>query len=101
MTEHKIVHWELMGEDPGKLLSFYTNLFGWKLQGVPGFDDYNLVDAAEAGVGGAVGRGNEHMPNYQTIYVEVDSVDEHLGKAEENGGATVTPRTVVICRARV
>lgn len=95
MAEHKIVHWELMGPDSDKLTTFYADLFGWKLQAMEGFDDYNMTDAAETGIGGAVGKGNEHMPSYQTIYIQVDSVDDHLGMAEANGGATVVPRTVV------
>ncbi|MCP4306911.1 MAG: hypothetical protein GY926_22635 [bacterium] len=95
MADHKIVHWELMGPEAGKLAAFYGSLFGWDLQAYPGMDDYHLVDEKQSGVGGAIGAGNEHMPNYQTMYVEVGSVDEHLGKAEANGGTTVVPRTVV------
>jgi hypothetical protein len=78
MAEHKIVHWELMGPDGDKLAAFYGDLFGWKLAPTPGFDAYNMTDAEETGIGGAVGQGNENMPQYQTIYIQVDSVDEHL-----------------------
>ncbi len=95
MTEHKIVHWELMGEDADKLAGFYSKLFGWELQAYPGKDDYRVVDGEQSGVGGAIGAGNEHMPSYQAIYIQVASVDEHLAKAEANGGETVVPRTVV------
>lgn len=92
---NKIVHWELMGPDSDKLVAFYNELFGWNAQATPGFDGYNLVSADDAGVGGGVGTGNEHMPTYQAIYIQVDSVDEHLGKATANGGTTVVERTVV------
>jgi predicted enzyme related to lactoylglutathione lyase len=95
MAEHKIVHWELMGPDADKLAAFYSNLFGWEPQAYAGMDNYNRVDEKQSGIGGAIGAGNEHMPNYQTIYIQVDSVDEHLGKAEANGGTTVMPKTVV------
>ncbi len=95
MASHKIVHWELMGPDGDKLSAFYENLFGWKGQGVEGFDNYNMVSEDQSGLGGAVGAGNEHMPAYQTIYVEVESVDAHLEKATANGGSVVLPRTVV------
>ena len=47
------------------------------------------------GLGGAVGQGSEEMPAYMMFYVEVDDVNEHLEKAEQAGGKTVTPRTVV------
>jgi predicted enzyme related to lactoylglutathione lyase len=92
---NKIVHWELMGPDGGALKSFYSEMFGWESEAVPGFDGYHMVGTDAAGIGGAVGQGGEHMPQYQTIYVEVASVDEHLAKAEALGGQTVTPRTVI------
>lgn len=95
MAEPKIVHWELMGPDGDELSSFYSALFGWKLEATPGFDGYHMTDAEQTGIGGAVGKGNEHMPQYQAIYVQVDSIDEHLGKAEAGGGTTVVPRTEI------
>jgi predicted enzyme related to lactoylglutathione lyase len=84
-----------MGPDSDKLAAFYNELFGWNAAATPGFDNYNMVSAEDAGISGAIGTGNEHMPTYQAMYVEVDSVDEHLGKATANGGTAVVERTVI------
>lgn len=92
---NKIVHWELMGPDAEALTGFYTEIFDWKVEAVPGFDGYNLVQAEQAGIGGAVGKGNENMPAYQAIYVEVPDVEAHLEKIEAAGGKTVVPKTVI------
>ena len=92
---HKIVHWEIMGPDGDALSSFYGELFGWKGEAVPGFDSYYTIDQEQTTVGGAVGKGSEEMPNYLTVYVEVDNVEEHLAKAEAAGGSTIVPRTVI------
>lgn len=92
---NKIVHWELMGPDGDALKGFYADLFGWKSEPVPGFDAYHMVGAESSGLAGAVGKGGEQMPSYQAMYVEVPDVDKHLAKAEELGGRTVMPRTVV------
>ncbi|MDH3308172.1 MAG: VOC family protein [Acidimicrobiia bacterium] len=92
---HKIVHWELMGTDGAALKTFYADLFGWKMEGVPGFGDYYMTDGEETGVGGAIGQGSEEMPAYQALYVEVESIDEHLAKVEAGGGKAVVPRTVI------
>ena len=54
-----------------------------------------MVSADDVGVGGAVGQGNEQMPNYMTIYIQVDSIDEALSGIEASGGATVMPRTEI------
>jgi len=95
MASHKIVHWELMGPDAGVLNSFYGDLFGWKGEEVPGFAGYTMIAADASGLGGAIGAGNENMPAYQAIYVEVDSIDEHLAMVESGGGQAVVPRTVL------
>ncbi len=92
---NKIVHWELMGADGKGLSDFYAGLFDWNIEPVEGFDGYNLVDGEQTGVGGAVGTGPEEMPNYLTIYVEVESIDDHLAKIGAAGGSTVMPRTEI------
>lgn len=92
---NKIVHWELMGTDADALRDFYGGIFDWATQATEGFEGYYLVDAEQTGVGGAVGRGPEEMPNYLTIYIEVDSIDEYLGRIGEAGGSTVIPRTEI------
>ena len=95
MAQHPIVHFELMGPDAEALSRFYRTMFGWKTEAVPGLEDYLMIPADDAGVGGAIGQGDEHMPSYQAIYVQVDSVDEHLARAGAAGGTVVVPRTVV------
>ncbi len=92
---NKIVHFEMMGPDGEKQADFYRRIFGWETTQAPGFDGYHLVDAEDAGVGGAVGQGPEQMPNYLTVFVEVDSIDDHLSDIEAAGGSTVMPRTVI------
>ena len=83
MTDHKIVHWELMGPDGDKLAAFYSNLFGWELQSYPGMNDYNVVDAEQSGVGGAIGSGNENMSSW---LMNVDSGDALQPEFEELPG---------------
>lgn len=95
MASHKIVHWELMGPDAEELTGFYHELFGWKGEEVPGFGGYTMIPDSDSGLAGAIGAGNEHMPAYQTLYVEVESIDDHLAKAEAGGAKTAVPRTVV------
>ena len=92
---NKIVHWELMGEDPEKLTAFYSGLFDWTPTAVPGFENYSLIGAEEAGVGGAIGRGMEEMPTYLTMYIEVEDITDHLAKIEGSGGKAVMPRTEI------
>ena len=95
MPANPIVHWELMSPDGDALRDFYAGLFDWNFQGAEGFDKYYMVGADDAVVGGAVGQGNENMPSYSVFYVQVEDIDEHLGKINANGGSTVVPKTVI------
>ena len=93
---NKIVHFELMGPDGDAQKAFYESLFDWQLDAVPGFDSYYTVDKdTVGGVGGAVGQGPEEGPSYLTVYIEVDSIDDHLERIQAAGGQTITPRTVI------
>lgn len=93
---NKISHIEFMGADGAAQRDFYTSVFGWDAQAVPGFNDYYMVGPESAGApGAAVGQGPEDSPNYCAVYVEVDSIDDHLAKISEAGGHVVVPRTVI------
>ncbi len=93
---NKIVHIEFMGADGAGQQKFYSDVFGWATEEVPGFNHYYMVSPDSAGApGAAIGQGPEDSPNYVAVYVEVDSIDDHLAKIGEAGGQTVVPRTVI------
>jgi len=93
---NKIVHIEIMGADGAGQQKFYSEVFGWDTEAVPGFDHYYMASQESAGApGAAVGQGSEEMPSYVAIYLEVDSIDDHLAKIAAAGGQTVMPRTEV------
>jgi uncharacterized protein len=86
-----VVHFEVMGNDPRKLWSFYSDLFDWKINSDNPMN-YGIVDregntnADGTGIGGGVGGMPEGRPGHVTFYVEVPDVEAALGKAESLGG---------------
>jgi predicted enzyme related to lactoylglutathione lyase len=90
-----IVHFELMGPDGEAQKDFYSEIFDWKVSSVEGFGGYYLAETGEGQLGGAVGTGSEEMPNYVTIYAEVDDIDKKLAQIEEAGGKSVLPKTEI------
>ena|ERR1039457_2877546 len=87
-----VVHFEVMGQDTDKLWSFYSELFGWKINTENpmkyGMVDYKDNEAADvAGIGGGIGAMPEGQPGYTTFYVEVPNVEEALAQAESLGGS--------------
>lgn len=81
-----VVYFEVLGKDHDALNAFYSDLFGWKASPVGEGAPYSLIDTgSEGSIPGGVGEaadGTEHV----TFYVEVDDLDEALGRAESLGG---------------
>lgn len=92
---NQVVYFELMGPDGNAQRDFYARVFGWNPEAVPGFDAYYTVEKDDIGVGGGIGKGPEEGPSYVTIYVEVESINDHLAAVEAAGGQTVMPRTEI------
>ena len=90
MADARIIHFEVTGKDQKALQSYYSDLFGWKLNtDFPG--GYGMTDPAQTGliVGiGAVPQG----PGLVTGYVTVPDIDATLQKAASLGGSVVMPK---------
>ena len=89
-----VVHFEVIGKDGETLQSYYSDLFGWKIDasnpkkyGMVSRDD-NL-SAEGTGIGGGVGTGPAGYQGHVTFYVAVPDVEEALAKAESLGGTRV------------
>ena len=86
-----VVHFEILGEDPGRLHEFFGKLFDWKIAKNP--MGYGMVDAGGGGIGGGIGPawGQGHV----TLYVQVDDCEAYLDRAEALGGHVVMrPREI-------
>jgi len=101
--DHTIVHFEIPADDVEKLRKFYAELFGWKIEKMPGPMDYwgiATVPVDDKGMpmrpgvnGGMMKRQNpEHKP---VNYIAVESVDEYVKKIGELGGKVAVPKTEV------
>jgi uncharacterized protein len=103
-----VVHFEIIGRDPGALRGYYRDLFGWEFAtgdaassevSEPG--DYGFVDGATTGgINGGVGGGAAHTARV-AFYVGVPDVEAALEEAERLGGTRRlgpegTPGTLVI-----
>jgi len=91
---NQIVHFEIIGREPGALREFYRSLFGWQADTgaqvapeVSDAGDYGFIDAAPAqsGVPGGIGGGAGFAP-HALFYVGVDDVETALDQAERLGG---------------
>jgi predicted enzyme related to lactoylglutathione lyase len=87
-----VVHFEIIGEDPDKLQSYYSDLFGWEIDSDNPMN-YGMVQRDAnvnpdgIGIGGGIGPGPEGYSGHVTFYVEVPDVEAALAKAESLGGS--------------
>ena len=87
-----VVHFEVIGKDPDRLRSFYSDLFDWEINAENPMN-YGMIDregnvnADGVGIGGGIGAGPDGYDGHSTFYVEVPDVEAALAKAESLGGS--------------
>ena len=98
--DHTIVHFEIPADNLEKMTKFYRDLFGWKIEKLPGPTDYwsvQTVPVDEKGMpmrsgvnGGMMKRQNsQHKP---VNYISVESVEKYSKKVVKLGGQIVVPK---------
>jgi hypothetical protein len=91
------MHFEIPANDPEKLIAFYSDLFGWKVEKWPGPVEYwlaNTGDNSEPGInGGFLRRRDPAQPCVNTV--GVPNIDQTIRQAEAKGGKCVVPKMPV------
>ena len=101
--DHTIVHFEIPANDVEKLRKFYSALFGWKIEKMPGPMEYfgiqtvpidNKGMPVRPGVNG--GMMKKQNPEHKPVnYIAVESVDEYVKKITALGGKVIVPKMEV------
>ena len=87
-----IIHFEIMGSDPGKSQKFYADLFDWKLgDPQPELGHYAMVDGQSAGLSGGIGSEGAGGRVRTTFYVDVPDLQASLDRAVQLGGKVASP----------
>ena len=105
-----VVHFDIPSDNLERTKKFYTELFGWKMEKMPGTTqrEYwtfsttnNHKDGTTSGGGGeqrtiSGGMMERQMPQEPImIYIGVDSVTEYSDKVEKLGGKVIKQKTEV------
>jgi predicted enzyme related to lactoylglutathione lyase len=84
---------EVVGKDGAALRSFYSELFGWSINEVPGGMDYGMVSSDDAGIEGGVGATPDGGPGHTTFYVDSPDPQATLDRALSLGANTLLAPT--------
>jgi predicted enzyme related to lactoylglutathione lyase len=103
--KNSVAHFEIYADDPDSLGKFYTSLFDWTIQRMPGMDYQwvKTVDTDEKGMptkpGGINGGFLRRPPGYEGScwcnYINVDSIQGTLTHARKLGATVMKERTAV------
>lgn len=92
-----VVHFEIPFDDLDRARTFYTDLFGWKIEKYEGGDYWMITTAdekGESGVGGGMMR--RQQPGQPIIqYIDVPSVSDYLTKVTDLNGNVPVSKTAV------
>lgn len=88
-----VVHFDISGQNPAALETFYAGLFGWSINPVPGMS-YSIIVTPGGSIDGGVGPA-QGGPGQVTFYVQSDDLQASLDKAASLGG-TVTQEVLDI-----
>ena len=106
MKKNPIVHFEIYADDPEKLGKFYSTLFDWSIEPVPG-TDYRMVKTVETDekgtptqTGGGINGGIVKRPDGYNVhapvnYVNVPSLDNAVKRAQDLGAKITKGRAPV------
>jgi hypothetical protein len=88
------VHIELQTKDVEKSKKFYTNMFDWKLEDIPGME-YTIVNVGEGTGGGMMKKPAPGIPDNWLPYILVNDVTASTKKAQSLGATIARDVTEV------
>lgn len=99
----RVVHFEIHGSDPERLVAFYSDLFDWQITKWDGPMDYWLIvtGSGDPGIDGAILRRMGDAPavgqavNAYVCTVDVADLDDTLTRAGRLGADVAMPRMAV------
>jgi predicted enzyme related to lactoylglutathione lyase len=105
MKKNPVVHFEIYADDPDKLGKFYTSLFDWTIEPVPGMD-YRLIKTVETDAkgmpsqsgginGGMLKRPAGYEGHTWINYVNVESLEAAIKRAQNLGATIMKGKTPV------
>ena len=94
----RVVHFEIVAEQPERALRFYADTFGWKANKWEGTEDHDYWllttgDEGQMGINGGLGRAADMNLAPTTVNtIQVPSVEEATARVAQHGGTVVVPR---------
>jgi uncharacterized protein len=86
-----VVNFEIASENAKNLKSFYSKAFGWKFGKGPHKGVHITKTGAKKGIQGFLLERGEFIPDYVSLYIDVEDITKSVAKIEKAGGKVVRP----------
>lgn len=95
----RVIHFEIVADNPERAMKFYKEVFGWEFNKWDGPQDYWLVKTGEdsqPGINGGLtpktNQGSGNTGGRSTNSIDVPSIDEFSNKISMEGGKVLSPK---------
>ena len=93
-----IVHFDISADDVSRACKFYSALFGWEIQALPGPQEYYLIKTTnqkgEPGISGGIAKREKEYQGI-TNFVQIKSIDASISELEKLGGEIMESKTLI------
>jgi predicted enzyme related to lactoylglutathione lyase len=94
MAHGDITHIDIPCDDLDRAKSFYSGVFGWDINEVPGYEGYPMWQAPNGISGGGLASRAMGLTQPRS-YVQVDSIDDALATVSRLGGTVVMDKSPI------
>ncbi|MDR4889704.1 VOC family protein [Fredinandcohnia sp. QZ13] len=84
----RVVGFEISSQDPEKAVQFYSTVLEWEM-GEPNWGFWPVKNTDSAEIQGGISKGPHDYPHGTRIQIEVDSIEDTITKAVDNGALIV------------
>lgn len=86
-----VLHFEIAVADSKKLKSFYAKAFGWTFGKGPHKGVHLASTGSRKGIQGFLLERGEYIPDYVSLYVDVENIDKTVATLTKAGGSVIRP----------
>jgi uncharacterized protein len=92
----RVVHFEIVADQPERAIGFYKNVFGWQFAKWDGPMPYWMITTGAEGQPGINGGLMPRSPEAAcSNTIGVQSLDQSIAAVEKNGGKIVVPKMAI------
>jgi hypothetical protein len=90
-----VLQFQIVSKEPEKTASFYSELFGWRIDANNPMGYRRIDTGTDKGIQGGIWPAPPQSPSFAQLFVEVDDVKGSVARAEKLGAKLLIPPTVL------